>query len=114
MRAGGIGLVHVPSIDVPRQEIGIWNSGYAAIELEVTRGDVSPAGVILVVLVELAAQLDGVPAADESEYVSDVIDALPEHGVDVAVAARARQSTAVLPGAQPHGTGSGSGIDRNV
>src|SRR5215469_10636090 len=114
MRAGWISLVHVPAIDVPSQEVSIRNPGYASIELEMTRGNVSPTGVILVILIELAAQLDGVPAADESENVSDVIDALAEHGVDIAVAARTRQPTAIFPGAQRHGTGPGSGIDGNV
>src|SRR5215831_3297011 len=114
MGAGRIGFVHVPSKYVSSQEVGVWNSGYASIELEMTRGNVSPTGVILVILIEFAAQLDGVPAADESEHVSYVIDALAEHGVDIAVAARAGQPLAILPGAQPHGTGPGSGVDGNV
>src|SRR5215469_8868320 len=114
MRAGRIGFVHVPSKDVSSQEVGIGNSGYASIEFEMARGNVSPTGVILVILVELAAQLDGVPTAHKSQYVSDVIDAFPEHGVDVAVAPWTRQSLAILPGAQAHGTGPGSRIDGNV
>src|SRR5215469_6875304 len=114
MRAGWISFIHVPSKDVPGQEVGIGNSGYAAVELEMTRGNVSPTGVILVILIEFAAQLDGVPAADQGEDVSDVIDTLAQHGVDIAVAAGTRQALAILSGSQPHGTGPRSGVDGNV
>src|SRR5579872_920403 len=89
--AGGVCFVDVPSINVTRQKIGVGNSGDAAIELEVTGVDVTPARIVLVKPVVLAADLNRVPAPNERQNVRDGVDSFAQRGVDVPVPAAGAQ-----------------------
>ena len=64
MSAGRNRLLNVPAIDVAGKEVGIGNPGDLAIEFKMTRIKVSPARVVLIESVVLAAKLNGVLAVD--------------------------------------------------
>src|ERR1700722_17676410 len=103
--ARGVRFGHVPPENVACEEIRIGNSGDASVELEMPRGDVSPVRVVLVVLIELAAELNGVLASNQGEDIADVVHALAESSIDVAVPLRARQASAGFAGAESHCAG---------
>src|SRR5450432_3940097 len=87
MCAGRVGLKNEPSINIAREEIGVRDSGNAAVELETSRTDVSPVCIVLVKLVELTTNLDGMPAMDERQDIGDGVNPLAQDGIDVTVPA---------------------------
>ncbi len=77
MRAGRVGFENEPAVDVTSQEIGIGDSSDASVEFEVTRRDISPVRIVLVILVELATDFDGVLASNQGKDIADVVNSLP-------------------------------------
>src|SRR5205823_2283336 len=75
---------------------------------------VSPAGVVLVILVELAPDLDRVPATDHRENVANVVNTLAQCGVYISVSAGPRKAAIKFARAKTHCPGSISGPDRHV
>src|SRR5580704_13912828 len=105
VRAGRVILVDIPSVNVAGEKIGVRNPGDAAVKLKVARGDIAPVCIVLVDLVELASNFDGVFAANQGEDIGDVVYSFAQNGTDVAVF--------VASGAQSHASGAGAGIDRD-
>src|SRR5580704_4353533 len=105
MSAGGVVLVDEPTVNIARQEVSVGDSRNTSVELEIAGGDIAPVCVVLVDLVELAADLDRMSAANERNDIRDVVDSLAQNGVDIPVFAAS--------GAQSNASNASSGIDRN-
>src|SRR6266487_348454 len=102
MGARRVCLENVPPENIARQKISVRNTGCSAIEFEVAGGNVSPAGVVLVILVELTADLNRVPATDHCENIANVVNTLAQCGIYVSVSAGAGKVAIEFARAKTH------------